>query len=239
MFCSFSSGLIVASSKDAVFGNVTPELVRALLKEHPQNVATLARKAVAKLVKASTVKGALKHGSHQPVLNSAALLSRLLPVLFEGEKEHHFVETVFWKGDLPSAAAPASSDGKQNAVPEVVPADSAKDPLAAPLMDAILALLFKPEFTCAGASDTAVWEGGMGGGAAGGKGSAYDAARAEMLKLLLVTCSETLYVTPGAPPCSRVAEPFTRPALSPDTSSLPPPAETHCAGGPAALTRSN
>jgi len=117
-------------------------------------------------------------------------------VLFEGEKEHHFVETVFWKGDLPSAAAPASSDGKQNAVSEVVPADSAKEPLAAPLMDAILALLFKQEFTCAGASDTAVWEGGMGGGAGGGKGSAYDAARAEMLKLLLVTCSETLYVTP-------------------------------------------
>jgi hypothetical protein len=196
----------VASSKDAVFGNVTPELVRTLLKEHPQNVANLARKAVSKMVKASTVKGALKQGSHQPVLNSAALLSRLLPVLFEGEREHHFVETVFWKGELPSAAA-TSSSGKQTAVSEVVPADSTREPLAAPLMDAVLALLFKHEFTCATASDTAVWEGGMGGGAAGGKGSLYDAARAEMLKLLLVTCSETLYVTPGAEPGSRVQGP--------------------------------
>ena len=192
-----------------MFGNVTPELVRALLKEHPQNIANLARKAVAKLVKASTVKGALKQGTHQPVLNSAALLSRLLPVLFEGEKDHHFVETVFWKGDLPSPAA--SSDGKQNAVSEVVPADSTKEPLAAPLMDAILALLFKQEFTCSGASDTAVWEGGMGGGAGGGKGSVYDAARAEMLKLLLVTCSETLFVTPGVQPSAPFRRPFHTP----------------------------
>ena len=173
-----------------------------MLKERPQNLAILLRKAVSKLVKAATSKGPLKSGAHSPVLNCAALLTRLLPVLFESEKEHHFVETVFWRGDLPasSGSAPAA-ETKKNSVPEVVPDESTREPLAAPLIDAILALLFKHEFTLATASDTAVWEGGMGGSAASGKGTQYDAARADILKLFLVSCSETLFVTPGQRIC--------------------------------------
>ena len=83
----------------------------------------------------------------------------------------------------------------------MVPDESTREPLAAPLIDAILALLFKHEFTLATASDTAVWEGGMGGSAASGKGTQYDAARADILKLFLVSCSETLFVTPGQRIC--------------------------------------
>ena len=199
-----NSGLIIASTKDAVFGNVTPDIVRTLLKERPQNIAILSRKAVSKLVKAASSKGSLKQGSHAPVLNGAALLSRLLPILFEGEREHHFVETVFWRGELPSSSASAPAESKKNAVPEVVPDESTREPLATPLMDAILDLLFKPEFTAASASDTAVWEGGM-GGSIDSKGTQYDSARAEMLKLLLVSCSETLYVTPGASLCNAIS----------------------------------
>jgi hypothetical protein len=194
----FDSGVIIASTKEAVFGSVSPDLIRSLLKERPQNLAILLRKAVSKLTKAASSKGPLKQGLHSPILNCAALITRLLPVLFEGEKEHHFVETVFWRGELPtsSAGSTAAADTKKT-VSEVVPDESTREPLAASLIDAILALLFKQEFTCATASDTAVWEGGMGGSAANGKGTQYDAARAEILKLFLISCSETLFVTPG------------------------------------------
>lgn len=174
-------------------------MVRTLVKERPRNVANLARKAVSRLVKSAGSKGNMIAMEQQSVLNISAMLARLLPILFEGERDHHFIDKVFWRGAMPAAAG--SDTAGVSAVPEVVPAPSEADgpnqPLAAPMMDAILALLFKQGFTCSGGGDELTWEGGMGKSASTGKGAQFDVGRSEMLKLLLVTCSETLYVTPG------------------------------------------
>ena len=44
-----------------------------------------------------------KQSEKEGVLAAASLLSRLLPILFESEHEHHLVETIFWKGEMPGS----------------------------------------------------------------------------------------------------------------------------------------
>jgi hypothetical protein len=71
----------------------------------------------------------------QIAINAACVLTIIMPVLFEEEHEHHLVHNIFWSGVLPGAS---------EADPRM--------PLAHPLMDAVLALLIRPDFACDGQS---------------------------------------------------------------------------------------
>jgi hypothetical protein len=90
------------------------------------------------------------------------------------------VETLFWKGQLPGAAA-----------------TDACIPLAPGLMDSALVLMYHPGFTVSSADERSTgWNGGITAGAGKACPKTLDAGRLEMLRLVLISCSQTLFVTP-------------------------------------------
>uniref|UniRef100_A0A6U4MU41 HID1 domain-containing protein n=1 Tax=Hemiselmis andersenii TaxID=464988 RepID=A0A6U4MU41_HEMAN len=155
---------------------IPADAVRKIVKEQPANVARLSRACVGRMHQACSVQDVrgMPPADRTAVLNCTSMLTSLLPVLFEGESEHGLVETVWWKGAMPGA------DAQQQAMP-----------LAEPLMSCILCLLLRPGIGCEmqgcdpsrKLSDMALPR-------------SCDKARTQLLKLLLVTCSQTLYVTP-------------------------------------------
>eukprot|EP00285_Hemiselmis_virescens_P014139 CAMPEP_0173379844 /NCGR_PEP_ID=MMETSP1356-20130122/2652_1 /TAXON_ID=77927 ORGANISM="Hemiselmis virescens, Strain PCC157" /NCGR_SAMPLE_ID=MMETSP1356 /ASSEMBLY_ACC=CAM_ASM_000847 /LENGTH=563 /DNA_ID=CAMNT_0014333261 /DNA_START=61 /DNA_END=1749 /DNA_ORIENTATION=+ len=154
--------------------SIPADAVRKVVKDQPVNVARLARACVGRIHQAACVQGAMSVQERTIVLNCSSMLTSLLPVLFEGESEHGLVESVFWKGVMPGAAA-----------------EDQPMPLAEPLMSCILCLFMRPGIgvDAPGCPADAMLKDSI-------VGKAYDKPRTQLLKLMLVTCSQTLYVTP-------------------------------------------
>lgn len=179
------------SSVQDVFTLVPAPEIRALREEAPSNLATLCYKAVEKLVKAVDNSCRTQH-EQQTVLNCARLLTRVLPYIFEDPEWRGF----FWSS-LPDQS---QSEEKEESLP-----------LAHSLLNAICDLLFCPDFTVAAnkksgpdkaedlqAIDSCeyIWEAGVGFAHSPPRYPVYDAARTELLKLLLTCFSETMYQPP-------------------------------------------
>ncbi|XP_076809489.1 protein HID1-like [Clavelina lepadiformis] len=174
-----------------VFALVPAAEIRALREESPSNLATLCYKAVEKLVLASE-NGCHTDKEHQIVLNSARLLTRILPYVFEDVDWQGF----FWTSHKPVP----DSEAQENATP-----------LAQSLIMAISNLLFCPEFCVVshhkkGSPDKAddvvtgsdsceyIWEAGVGFPRSPPTNSQIDLNRTELLKLLLTCFSESIYM---------------------------------------------
>ncbi|KAK9503756.1 hypothetical protein O3M35_010247 [Rhynocoris fuscipes] len=178
----------VTSVQD-VFTLVPATEIRALREEAPSNLATLCYKAVEKLVRAVD-SSCRTQQEQQTVLNCSRLLTRILPYIFEDPEWRGF----FWTS-LPENA------GERN---------EESSPLAHSLLSAISDLLFCPDFTVASkksgpdkAEDLQsidsceyIWEAGVGFAHSPPHYATYDAARTELLKLLLTCFSETMYQPP-------------------------------------------
>ena len=137
---------LILSGNTPTYASIPSDAVRKAIKEMPQNIGMLARMAVGKLAKAAESKGALSSVEQESVLASAALLSRLLPILYESEHEHNMVETIFWKGQMPGDTTGAAAI-----------------PLAPGLMDSALVLMYHQGFTVSTATErSAVCYGGNG-----------------------------------------------------------------------------
>eukprot|EP00960_Hanusia_phi_P016040 472513-Hanusia_phi.AAC.2 len=168
----------------ASFAAIPFDSIRSALKDRPRNLALLSRHAVAKLRKAAESTKSFPPMEQESILGAAALLSRLLPVLFEQEHEHKFIENVFWRGMLPPSSKSTTEED---------PIDA----LALPLLQSCIALLFKPGFTCSSAEEkTTGWYGSLANSSTSGRSRQFDQARTEMLRLLLVCCSRILFITP-------------------------------------------
>ncbi|XP_049873656.1 protein HID1 [Pectinophora gossypiella] len=170
-----------------VFALVPGAEIRALREESPNNLATLVYKAVEKLVKCVD-SSCRTQREQQTALNCARLLTRVLPYMFEEPEWHSF----FWSS-LPAAA------------------ENESVPLAQSLINAICDLLFCPDFTVASTKRSGperaeelsqldsceyIWAGGVGFARAPPRLAAHEAARGELLRLLLTACSETIYTPP-------------------------------------------
>lgn len=179
------------SSVQDVFTLVPAPEIRALREEAPSNLATLCYKAVEKLVKAVDNSCRTQH-EQQTVLNCTRLLTRVLPYIFEDPEWRGF----FWSS-LPDQS---QSEEKEESLP-----------LAHSLLNAVCDLLFCPDFTVAAnkksgpdkaedlqAIDSCeyIWEAGVGFAHSPPRYPTYDAARTELLKLLLTCFSETMYQPP-------------------------------------------
>ncbi|XP_073956696.1 protein HID1-like [Choristoneura fumiferana] len=170
-----------------VFALVPGAEIRALREESPSNLATLVYKAVEKLVK--TVDNSCRTQREQQIaLNCARLLTRVMPYMLEEPEWQNF----FWSS-LPAAA------------------DHDSVPLAQSLINAICDLLFCPDFTVASTKRSGperaeelssldsceyIWAGGVGFARAPPRHAPHEAARTELLRLLLTACSETIYRPP-------------------------------------------
>ncbi|XP_052753465.1 protein HID1 [Galleria mellonella] len=170
-----------------VFALVPGAEIRALREESPNNLATLVYKAVEKLVK--TVDSSCRtQREQQTALNCARLLTRVLPYMLEEPEWHGF----FW------SSLPAASENESV-------------PLAQSLINAVCDLLFCPDFTVASTKRSGpdraeelssldsceyIWAGGVGFARSPARCAAHDAARADLLRLLLACCSDTVYTPP-------------------------------------------
>jgi len=120
----------MSTSYDA-YQHLGADQIRQALKAQPRNIANLCRHLVATLEKGAQSAGAPTPAEAQKLLTCAALLTRVLPVLFEEDAKTHFVETVFWQGQMPAGAPGAPAE------------ETAPFPLSGRLMDAAIALLFR------------------------------------------------------------------------------------------------
>ena len=177
--------------------------IRALREESPSNLATLCYKAVEKMVSAAdsscrTVKEMTQ------VLNSARLLTRLVPYIFEDPDWRSF----FW-----SAIPSTSQSGAHNDDDEVTtPVTGDAVPLAQSLLNAVCDLLFCPEFCVApnksgSGRDEAedlqnldsceyIWAPGVGFANTPSTAASYDLHRRELLRLLSTCFSQSMYLPP-------------------------------------------
>lgn len=170
-----------------VFALVPGAEIRVLREESPNNLATLVYKAVEKLVKLVD-SSCRTQREQQTALNCARLLTRLLPYLFEDSEWQGF----FW------SSLPAS--------------ENESVPLAQSLINAVCDLLFCPDFTVTSTKRSGperaeelstldsceyIWAAGVGFARNPPRNSAHDAARTELLRLLLTCCSDTIYRTPS------------------------------------------
>ncbi|XP_061383942.1 protein HID1 isoform X2 [Danaus plexippus] len=167
-----------------VFALVPGAEIRALREESPNNLATLVYKAVEKLVKIVD-SSCRTQREQQTALNCARLLTRLLPHMLEEPEWHGF----FW------SQLPASGENESI-------------PLAQSLINAICDLLFCPDFTVVSTKRVGperaeelssldsceyIWAGGVGFARSPPRTAQHEAARAELLRLLLTCFSETIY----------------------------------------------
>ncbi|CAH0398166.1 unnamed protein product [Chilo suppressalis] len=168
-----------------VFALVPGAEIRALREESPNNLATLVYKAVEKLVK--TVDSSCRtQREQQTALNCARLLTRVLPYMLEEPEWHGF----FW------SSLPAAAENEQSI------------PLAQSLINAICDLLFCPDFTVVTTKRSGperaeelssldsceyIWAGGVGFARSPARSAHHEAARTELLRLLLTCFSETVY----------------------------------------------
>ncbi|XP_069359626.1 protein HID1 [Maniola hyperantus] len=158
--------------------------IRALREESPNNLATLVYKAVEKLVKIVD-SSCRTQREQQTALNCARLLTRVLPYMLEEPEWHSF----FWSS-LPAAA------------------ENESVPLAQSLINAICDLLFCPDFTVVSTKRSGperaeelssldsceyIWAGGVGFARSPPRCAQHEAARTELLRLLLTCFSETIY----------------------------------------------
>ena len=120
----------MSTSYDA-YQHLGADQIRQALKAQPSNIANLCRHLVATLEKGAQSAGTPTPAEAQKLLTCAALLTRVLPVLFEEDAKTHFVETVFWQGQMPAGAPGAPAE------------ETAPFPLSGRLMDAAIALLFR------------------------------------------------------------------------------------------------
>ncbi|KAJ2938047.1 hypothetical protein O0L34_g14501 [Tuta absoluta] len=174
-----------------VFALVPGAEIRALREESPNNLATLVYKAVEKLMKCVD-SSCRTQGEQQAALNCARLLTRVLPYMFEDPEWHSF----FWS-PLPGAT------------------DNESVPLAHSLINAICDLLFCPDFTVTSTKRSGperaeelsqldsceyIWSGGVGFARSPPRSAQHEAARTELLRLLLTCCSDTIYKPPNHVP---------------------------------------
>ncbi|XP_026738746.1 protein HID1 [Trichoplusia ni] len=167
-----------------VFALVPGAEIRALREESPNNLATLVYKAVEKLVK-MVDSSCRTQREQQTALNCARLLTRVLPYMLEEPEWHGF----FWSS-LPAAA------------------ENESVPLAQSLINAVCDLLFCPDFTVTTTKRAGperaeelssldsceyIWAGGVGFARSPARTAAHEAARSELLRLLLTCFSETIY----------------------------------------------
>ncbi|XP_022709473.1 protein HID1-like isoform X2 [Varroa jacobsoni] len=200
--------------------------VRSLRDEAPSNLATLCYKAVEKLATAAdTLLQVDSSREQQIVLNCVRLLTRLVPYIFEDPDWRGF----FWTC-LPGSGAQTSSlgtgpnqsrasqDGEGLRIPS-----ANYGTLGHTLLISLCDLLFCPDFTVHSArasgmsgggifkgpdgpeevtdSCELIWEPGVGCAHAPPRSARHDAARTEILKLLLTLFSDTMY-QPLAPSSS-------------------------------------
>ncbi|KAJ8611150.1 hypothetical protein CTAYLR_003576 [Chrysophaeum taylorii] len=194
----------LGTSPEDVFELISPDDVRRLKTERPENLVTLFTQAVAQLCQIVHTPIPMYFGQ---ALNCVRILTRLLPFLLEVPGDP-FVERLCWSVEEDDHHH-HHHQGEEEAAPE---------PLARLVVHAAMHLLFLPGFTVDatafeeeeeeeersgekrnGVTQSALWAAGIGGfEARPAIASTFDRNRIEVLRLLLAATCEPLYQTADA-----------------------------------------
>eukprot|EP00038_Savillea_parva_P017428 m.20216 g.20216 ORF g.20216 m.20216 type:complete len:828 (+) comp3767_c0_seq1:52-2535(+) len=185
---------------EKIFSPQTQAGIRAIKSKCPKNLATLVRRAVLKLQAATRSKLQYKPAQEQ-VLNTVRLLTKVIPNMFEDPAWDGF-----WWTPTPLGVI-TTMPGEKVMLP-MAPTDK-QPPLAHTLLDAIIHLLFVPNFTAESSTLAAisafncvadmpgepfVWSAGLGEETRQGPPTAVVATvRNDLLRLLLVCSSHVMY----------------------------------------------
>ncbi|VUZ41805.1 unnamed protein product [Hymenolepis diminuta] len=174
-----------------MFASVPGSEIRLLREESPGNLATLCYKAVERLAQIAEASFPTTQ-DQQTAINCVRLLTRIIPYLFEDPEWRPF----FW------SVLPAQNESNSQATSSV--------PLAQTLISSLCDLLFCPDFTVHSLTKPGpenvedmhtidsceyIWEAGVGFAQSPAPNAQHDANRTEIIRLLLVCFSETMYLT--------------------------------------------
>ncbi|VDM23779.1 unnamed protein product [Hydatigera taeniaeformis] len=174
-----------------MFASVPGSEIRTLREESPGNLATLCYKAVERLAHIAEASFPTTQ-DQQTAINCVRLLTRIIPYIFEVPEWRPF----FW------SVLPAQQDSNPDAASSV--------PLAQTLISSLCDLLFCPDFTVQSITKSGpenaedmhtidsceyIWEAGVGFAQSPPQNAQHDANRTEIIRLLLVCFSETMYLT--------------------------------------------
>jgi hypothetical protein len=197
---------------EEVFAAISPTDIREIKKKNPNNLATLLNKAVGQLngwiQRVNNAVDAKAAPDSQAALNCMRLITRIMPFLVEDQADN-FVECVFWLNLVPVDSQDGSAEKRsfrKSVNEEVTASGEPVAPLAIRLLDALLTLLFMPNFTIPARSPAQssyapngqhVWAAGIGiDGVVSAASKGMWQNRLETLKCLLACLSETLYIPP-------------------------------------------
>jgi hypothetical protein len=187
------------SSIQDIYTLIPASEIRALREEAPANLATLCYKIVERL-RTCVDNAFLTQKDQLEALNCVRLLTRILPYIFEEPEWRGF----FWSSTPIKVQTSFFSDAAKN--------DPVSTPLAVTLLNTLSDLLFMPDFTANSCKKSQVekmedirtldsceyiWEAGVGFAHHSPHSAQFDYNRAEIVKLLLTTFSETMYIPPS------------------------------------------
>ncbi|KAG9095774.1 hypothetical protein FRC06_009431 [Ceratobasidium sp. 370] len=254
----WSQYYLLFDSPSDVSNLIAPHDVRRALSTAPDNVYTLLTVLVKRLLflltdhsfpsetpalpaLSSLYPGAAQRNPNKEALNCLRVLSRVLPVVFEGDADQGRVEEQLWLR-APKAAAsdqPELDQSKQFVIDDEEDEDGPKSPTPQPgaqptaqvetepslgekLINVILDLLFCCGFTISRKVQTdrhkinyIIWVKGIGSASDIGTSRDLESNKTEVLRLLLVLLSKQIFISPTA------ALTVTTPALSVLTQRTP------------------
>ncbi|CAE6422281.1 unnamed protein product [Rhizoctonia solani] len=254
----WSQYYLLFDSASDVSNLIVPNDIRRALSEAPENLSTLLIVLIKRLqflmkdhtfpteapvipTFSSLYPGTTQRNPNKEALNCIRVLSRILPVVFEGDADHGRVEELFWKR-TPKEPSPEQAEvdqSKQFVIDDEEDEDIPKSPKsptpqAAPqqtdsepswgerLMGLVLDLLFCCGFTIPKKVQVdnhkinyMIWVKGIGSASDMGTSRDLESNKAEVLRLLLVLLSKQIYIPPT------VTMSMVTPALSVTTQRTP------------------
>lgn len=131
------------------------------------------------------------------ILNAVRILTRILPYIYQAEHLRDWEQEFFWKARHDSLDEKQEFDGN-----EKKPVSNGRE-LGAVLIDCLMDYLFFPTLTQPARADgglkptRTVWQSGIGSNRGSGMTKDHEKAALEILRLLLVLASRSMYVPPS------------------------------------------
>lgn len=185
-------------SIDDVFELISPQSVRRLIHDYPENLRVLFTQAVAQLYQVVETPYPVYFDQ---ALTCVRILTRLLPFIVESDAQ--FVHTLLWERQTVKKDPSAESEGE----------DQETEPLGVILVNTMFHLLFLPDFTIEDPNadftendvnslqfkSALMWAPGVGSIEKSIVGSSqYDRNRIEVLRLMISAFCDSLFQSPDS-----------------------------------------
>lgn len=184
---------------EEIFDSITPENVRKLIAQHPENVKIIITQAVAQLYQVVETPYPIYF---EQALNCCRILARLIPFLLESDSKA--MKDLLW------SRRPIKKHENFNNKSDVTSDEDVQDsePLAVILVNTIFHLLFLPDFTVEDPNvefteedinsrefkTALMWAPGVGSSEKTVVNSTqFDNNRIDVLRVLIAACSDALY----------------------------------------------